>query len=97
MRPGTEHIVLTLENSIVLGSHFLSDVTLLRSMCTGLHEHYWGATGTNTQHLGSEVILYRILALYQEKLENTGAIHGETFIEKVGSFTDLEYRPASTC
>jgi hypothetical protein len=66
MRPGREHVVFTLENSIVVGSHFLSGVNLGRSMLSGLREHFWGRFGTNTRHLGSETILHRIVGYYYE-------------------------------
>jgi hypothetical protein len=68
MRPGREHIVFTLENTIVLGSHFISAVNIGQSMISGLREHLWGRFGTNTVHLGSETIIYRILGYYYEIL-----------------------------
>ena len=77
MRPGIEHIVYTLENSIVVGGHFFSGVTLLHSMNSGLCEHFFGRTGTNTEHLGSEVILSRILALYGETLQRRASLRCE--------------------
>lgn len=77
MRPGVEHIVFTLENSIVVGSHFLSGVNLERSMYSGLREHYWGRTGTNTEHhVASEVVLYRILEFYYGVFERRDTLEG---------------------
>lgn len=67
MRPGVEHIVFTLQDTIIIGSHFMSDVTFVRSMHAGLREHYWGKYGTNAEHhVASEVILNRILGFYYE-------------------------------
>ena len=76
MRPGREHTVFTLENSIVVGSHFISRDNLGRSMNSGLREHYWGRFGTNAVHLGSETILNRILGYYYDMLV-TRAMPGE--------------------
>ena len=76
MRPGREHIVFTLENSIAVGSHFLSGVNLGRSMISGLREHFWGKFGTNAVHLGSETVLNRIMGYYHHMLV-TQALPGE--------------------
>jgi hypothetical protein len=77
MRPNIEHVVFTLENTIVIGSHFISEDTLCESMSSGLREHFWGRYGTNTAHLGSEVILCRVLGHYYEKMTR-GIIGCET-------------------
>jgi hypothetical protein len=78
MRPGIEHIVFTLGNAIVVGSHFVSGVNLERSMHSGLREHYWGKYGTNTEHhVGSEVILYRALEFYYDIFERRDTLEGK--------------------
>lgn len=77
MRPGTEHTVFTLENSIVVGSHFISEVTMELSMITGFREHYYGRVGTNASHLASEVIFYRILEFYRQRLVTGTLTTGE--------------------
>jgi hypothetical protein len=95
MQPGVEHIVFTLDNSIVVGSHFFSEVTLLKSMSSGLREHFWGRYGTNTSHLGSEVILCRILAYYHEKLLR-GSLGGERWFNYLYlSFSSPHYTDAA--
>ena len=83
MRPGIEHIVITLENSIVLGSHFLSEVTFAQSMSSGLREHWWGRYGTNTEHLSSEVLPYRMLGLYHERLTRGEGPVGEKCLRRL--------------
>ncbi|KAF8581052.1 hypothetical protein K439DRAFT_1619362 [Ramaria rubella] len=68
MCPGREHIVYMLEDSIVKGGHFYSKVTLGRSLKAGLQEHWWGCLTTNTEHLASESIFYRLLKHYKHCL-----------------------------
>jgi hypothetical protein len=77
MRSNTEHIVFTLENSIVMGSHFMSAVNLQRSFYAGLREHAFGKFSTNAAHLGSEVIVQRIMGYYHEKMKVDGIVKGE--------------------
>ena len=77
MRPGIEHIVFTLDNSIVIGSHFISEVNLERSMYSGLREHCWGRSSTNAEHhVASEVVLSRILEFYYDILEKQAMLRG---------------------
>ncbi|KAF8574297.1 hypothetical protein K439DRAFT_1236032, partial [Ramaria rubella] len=68
MRPGREHLVYVLEDSIVKGGHLYSRVTLGRSLKAGLQEHWWGRFATNTEHLASESIFYRLVKHYQHCL-----------------------------
>ncbi|KAF8575368.1 hypothetical protein K439DRAFT_1623638 [Ramaria rubella] len=68
MRPGREHLVYTLEDSILRGGHFYSKVTLRRSLKAGLQEHWWGCSSTNTEHLASESILYQLVQHYSHCL-----------------------------
>lgn len=90
MRPGIEHIVFTLENSIVVGSHFVSAENLERSMYSGLREHYWGKSSTNTEHhVGSEVILYRSLEFYHDILKRWDTLKGKTFNHQYFHLTHL--------
>ena len=80
MRPGVEHIVFTLENSIVVGSRFISEVNLERSMYSGLCEYYYGKYSTNKEHLASEVILGRILEFYFDIFKRRKTLDGEKCI-----------------
>ncbi|KAF8576933.1 hypothetical protein K439DRAFT_1622480 [Ramaria rubella] len=67
MHPGREHLVYTLEDSILRGGHFYSKVTLQRSLKAGLQD-WWGCSSTNTEHLASESILYRLVQHYSHCL-----------------------------
>ncbi|KAF8574675.1 hypothetical protein K439DRAFT_1624142 [Ramaria rubella] len=78
MRPGREHLVYTLEDSILRGGHFYSKVTLWRLLKAGLQEHWWGCSSTNTEHLASESILYRLVQHYSHCLamkDNDDNVH----------------------
>jgi hypothetical protein len=77
MRSNTEHIVFTLENSIVMGSHFMSAMNLQRSFYAGLQEHAYGKYSTNAAHLGSEVIVQRVMCHYYEKMNLDRSLKGE--------------------
>ncbi|KAF8575385.1 hypothetical protein K439DRAFT_1623621 [Ramaria rubella] len=50
MHPGREHLVYTLEDSILRGGHFYSKVTLRRWLKAGLQEHWWGCALQQTQN-----------------------------------------------
>ncbi|KAF8581162.1 hypothetical protein K439DRAFT_1619233 [Ramaria rubella] len=79
MRPGREHLVYTLEDSILRGGHFYSKVTLRRLLKAGLQEHWWGCSSTNTEHLASESILYRLVQHYSHCLamkDDDDNVHG---------------------
>jgi hypothetical protein len=69
MRPDCEHIVYTLEDTIVTGGHFYAATTLEQSMWSGLREHLFGRTSTNAEHLASEAILHRLMCYYRHVLE----------------------------
>jgi hypothetical protein len=69
MRPGVEHVVYTLSDSILTGGHFYSKSTLSQSLRTGLQEHKYGRYSTNTEHLGSEAILHRLMGYYGHLIE----------------------------
>jgi hypothetical protein len=61
MQPGVVHLVFTLEDSVCVGGHFYMFESLRRSLHSGVQEALLGQTNTNTEHLGSEEILYRLL------------------------------------
>ncbi|KAF8576324.1 hypothetical protein K439DRAFT_1622930 [Ramaria rubella] len=78
MHPGREHLVYTLEDSILRGGHFYSKVTLWQLLKAGLQEHWWGRSSTNTDHLASESILYRLVQHYSHCLamkDNDDNVH----------------------
>lgn len=54
------HKVVTLEEAIVLGGHGYGFDALERCLMAGLREHFWGDTSTNTEHLLSEGMVYRL-------------------------------------
>jgi hypothetical protein len=78
MRPNRPHMVFTLEDSIVVGGHFYSGASLAPSLRAGLQEHLYGRHSTHTNHLASEVILYRIVRYFHHILE---VVRGDTSIE----------------
>lgn len=59
MRPGTVHVVYTLQDSIAVGGHFYTPNTMFNSYMAGIHEHSLGRYSTNTEHLAAEGILFR--------------------------------------
>jgi len=69
MRPGTEHMVYTLEDTVMDGRHFYTADTLQLSLKAGLREHCWGRYSTNTEHLKSEAILHGLLMMYRHQLD----------------------------
>ena len=51
----------------------MSEVNLVKSMHSGLQEHVSNSYGPNTVHLASEIILYRILGFYYERVTTRGS------------------------
>ncbi|KAF8577377.1 hypothetical protein K439DRAFT_1622133 [Ramaria rubella] len=64
MRPGVEHLVWTLCDSIVTGGHFYASTTLGRSLRASLDKHLHGKSSTNMEHLGSETDLNHLVHYY---------------------------------
>lgn len=72
MKPGVEHVVYTLEDSIFLGGHFYAKSTLDVSLRTSLLEHAYGRQSTNMEHFGAEAILHRLMCHCQEAIDIVG-------------------------
>lgn len=68
MRPGTRHLVLTLEDSFVVGGHFYNKSTFSSTLRSIVFEHFYGCDITNTGHLTSASILFRLVASYRREL-----------------------------
>lgn len=61
MRPGREHMVYTLEDTVVKGGHFFCYETMGYSFYAGFRERLHGRLSMNMSDLCSEVFLYQIL------------------------------------
>lgn len=70
MRPGTRHMVLTVDDSFALGGHFYSKSTLTATLRSIVYEHYFGPYITNSGHLTSASILFRLVASYRRVIMN---------------------------
>ncbi|KAF8572909.1 hypothetical protein K439DRAFT_1625447 [Ramaria rubella] len=70
MPPGTVHIVLTVKVAVAEGGHFYSKYSLIQSFMTGLQERRNGAQDTNTQHIGSELVLQGLASSYVDVIQD---------------------------
>ncbi|KAF8575324.1 hypothetical protein K439DRAFT_1623701 [Ramaria rubella] len=70
MPPGTVHIVLTVKAAVAEGGHFYSKYSLIQSFMTGLWERRNGAQDTNTQHIGSELVLQGLASSYVDVIQD---------------------------
>lgn len=61
MKPGVEHYVVTLQDSIVRGGHFYAYETLVETFHSKVEEAFCGQTITNTEHLDSDALLFRLV------------------------------------
>jgi hypothetical protein len=69
MRPGTEHIVYTVEDAIARGGHFYTHHTLTRSLFVGIRESLHGRTSTNDTYLTAETVFHKIMRHYYKQFE----------------------------
>ncbi|TDL13507.1 hypothetical protein BD410DRAFT_846876 [Rickenella mellea] len=64
MRPGTPHFVITVEDALAVGGHFYNRQTFSETLRALAFEHQFGANLTNTEHLTSPIILFKLLHSY---------------------------------
>jgi hypothetical protein len=73
MASGVSHSVFSLTpECLVVGGHFYALEMMKRTLWSGVQEHLRGQTNTNTEHPGSEEVLYRAAKKYtREKTVQT--------------------------
>lgn len=91
MRPGTCHMVLTVEDSFLSGGHFYSRVTFSRTLTALVYEHYFGPWITNAGHLTSGSVLFRLVASYRRMVVQGVQQYG------VFSLSPYDNFPATCC
>lgn len=69
LQSGARHMVLTSEDAFAIGGHFYNHGTFYNTMQSLVYEHYFGPWITNSGHLTSGVILFRLAASYRRILE----------------------------
>lgn len=61
MQPGTPHMVVSLDDCLVIGGHFISSVCYDKSLKAMMLEHYGGTVVTNTEHPRCSLIFFKLL------------------------------------
>lgn len=65
MKPGVSHSVHTVGESICVGGHFHALETMDAALESGIEEALYGQTITNTEHLESDALLFRLLDYFK--------------------------------
>lgn len=66
MRPGVPHFVVTPRNCIAIGAHFYNTTQAYATLHSMIAEHYLGLHATNTEHLSSFLIWFKLLRRYED-------------------------------
>lgn len=61
MQPGTPHFVVSLDDCLVIGGHFISSVCYDKSLMAMMLEHYAGTFVTNTEHPRCSILFFKLL------------------------------------
>jgi hypothetical protein len=76
MRPGTPHVVFTIDHSVCIGGHFLATSTLRDSCYNMMHTFAVGSLTTNTEHQKDGfILLARLVAFYMSEFVGTSNLH----------------------
>lgn len=62
MQPGTPHFVISLDNCLAVGGHFLCPSTMDRTLSALTIEHFVGTLVTNTNHASCGIVFIRMLS-----------------------------------
>lgn len=68
MRPGVSHCVHTLGDTIAVGGHFHAFATMDCALQSAFEEAMYGQTITNTQHLETDALLFRLVEYMKRDL-----------------------------
>lgn len=72
MRPGTPHIVITVEDCFAVGGHFYNRRNLTATLHALICEHFNGKYITNVEHSNAGLILFKMVNDYLSKLDDSG-------------------------
>jgi hypothetical protein len=72
MRPGTLHMVISLEDSVSTGGMFYNPKCYDLTLDTIVQLHHDGMRLSNSNYPGSQLILFQLFAHYHSKLVNAG-------------------------
>ncbi|PBK94309.1 hypothetical protein ARMGADRAFT_1029448 [Armillaria gallica] len=91
MRLDTHHVVITIENSIVVGEHFYACTTLSRSVAGYVHTAMLDFSITNILHLELRPLLLRMMCYFSQNIHSKNTLasnipniyHHEGFLDLV--------------